>query len=251
MPIVDASARPRNHLLRSCCGESFSAFESRFTRVALTPGRTLYHGRMPIEMVHFIEDGLVVTTSANETDQGPVGAWIAGREGVVCGVPVALGVFTSPHKRVVISRGESLAIRRADFLDLLEEVPGLRAEVLAYVHRVLVETTQLCACNARHSVRQRLARVLLTAADRLGGEDLPMTHRLTAQMLGTRRASISDALGVFVGSGLVSLRRGAMTIVDRPALIAEACSCYGVIARLNDGREAAGAFAGVTEGAPA
>ena len=66
---------------------------------------------MPIEMVHFIEDGLVVTTSANESDQGPVGAWIAGREGVVCGVPVALGVFTSPHKRVVISRGESLAIR--------------------------------------------------------------------------------------------------------------------------------------------
>ena len=228
-----AGRQPRNLLLKSCWDGNFHEIEDRFARLTLTPGRTLYHGRLPIEMVHFIEEGLVATTSASDPDHEPVGAWILGREGVVCGIPVLLGVFTSPHKRVVLSKGHALSIRRADFIELLHETPQLRAEMLAHVHRVLAETTQLCACNARHSVEQRLARVLLTASDRLGGVDLPLTHRLLAQMLGTRRATISDALQPLVDARHLDMRRGAVTLLDRNALIERACACYAIIARLD------------------
>ena len=56
-----------------------------------------------------------------------------------------------------------------------------------------------------------------------------LTQDLLAQMLGVRRASITDAAAKLQQDGSIRYRRGAVTVVDRRALERAACDCYGII----------------------
>jgi CRP-like cAMP-binding protein len=80
-----------------------------------------------------------------------------------------------------------------------------------------------------HTIEQRLNRWLLTLADRLHGEELHVTHEHMADMVGVRRASITDALAALRAEGLIETGRVSVTIVDRGKMEAKACECYGII----------------------
>ena len=68
---------------------------------------------------------------------------------------------------------------------------------------------------ARFTTEQRLARWLLMAQDRVDDNEIPLTHEFLAMMLGTRRASVTDALQVLVGSGTIDRKRGRILVRDR------------------------------------
>ena len=63
--------------------------------------------------------------------------------------------------------------------------------------------------------------------DRVGSDSLPLTQDFMAQMLGTRRSSVTVAAGTLQKAGLISYIRGSVTILDRPGLEEAACDCYG------------------------
>jgi Mn-dependent DtxR family transcriptional regulator len=66
--------------------------------------------------------------------------------------------------------------------------------------------------------------------DRIGGKDqFPLTQEFLAQMLGVRRATVTEAAGRLVRAGLIGYSRGVMTITDRPGLEAVSCECYRII----------------------
>jgi CRP-like cAMP-binding protein len=88
------------------------------------------------------------------------------------------------------------------------------------------------ACNGLHSVVQRCCRWLLTTQDRLGSRELNITHEFLAQMLGVRRASVTDVLRPLQVEGLITARRGQVTILDAEGLAATACECYGLIRKV-------------------
>lgn len=48
-------------------------------------------------------------------------------------------------------------------------------------------------------------------------------------MLGTRRASVSQAAGVLQKAGMISYTRGTVTILNRSKLEKTACDCYQII----------------------
>jgi hypothetical protein len=52
---------------------------------------------------------------------------------------------------------------------------------------------------------------------------------LIASMLGVRREGITETAGNLQRAGLISYRRGHITIVDRVKLESCACECYGVV----------------------
>jgi CRP-like cAMP-binding protein len=87
------------------------------------------------------------------------------------------------------------------------------------------------ACNGLHSVEQRCCRWLLSAQDRIGTPELAITHDFLAQMLGVRRASISDVLRPLQDQGLIRAARGKVTILDAERLASSSCECYRVIRR--------------------
>ena len=92
-----------------------------------------------------------------------------------------------------------------------------------------MQATQIAACNRLHEVEERLARWLMMTADRVGTNSLALTQELLAQMLGTRRASVTLAAGILQKAGLIAYTRGSVDIVDRQKLEDVACECYGLM----------------------
>ena len=89
-----------------------------------------------------------------------------------------------------------------------------------------MQSTQLAACNRLHDVVERLARWLLMSQDRIGGTILPLTQEFLAQMLGTRRASVTVAAGVLQKAKMIEYSRGSVKILNRAKLEEVACDCY-------------------------
>ena len=85
---------------------------------------------------------------------------------------------------------------------------------------------QATACNAVHSVEQRLSRWLLLAHDRIGSDDFPLTQEFAAMMLGTSRPTVTVVAGTLRRAGLIKYHRGHVTITNRENLEAASCECY-------------------------
>lgn len=81
-------------------------------------------------------------------------------------------------------------------------------------------------CCQFHSLLQRLTNSLLMIRDRLRSDDLLLTHGMLSQLLGVRRAGISEAAGELQKRGLIRYCRGHILVLDRPGLAAIACGCY-------------------------
>ena len=91
---------------------------------------------------------------------------------------------------------------------------------------------QSTACNAVHTVEERLARWLLTAQDHLRTDAFPLTQEFAAIMLGVTRPTVSEVAATLQRAGLITYRRGLVTVVDRERLEAAACECYAITAAI-------------------
>jgi CRP-like cAMP-binding protein len=93
----------------------------------------------------------------------------------------------------------------------------------------LTQVSQSTACNRAHSVEQRLARWLLIVRDRVNRNEFPLTHEFLGQMLGVRRATVSETAAALQRVKLISYHRGVITIRNRPGLERAACECYRLV----------------------
>jgi CRP-like cAMP-binding protein len=91
---------------------------------------------------------------------------------------------------------------------------------------LLAQAQQSVACNASHSVEERLSRWLLRAHDLWQGATLPMTQELLARMLGVQRNAVSIVAHALQQAGVIRYSRGQIEITDLAALRKTACECY-------------------------
>ena len=169
----------------------------------------------PIRHIVFPLSGIVSLIAHEGEYQLEVG--IVGREGMT-GAPLVLGVDKSPQESFVQVAGEGVRISVAAFKRALAQRPTLRAPLLLYVHALLQQTAQTALANGRCTIEERLARWLLMVQDRVGGNDVPLTHEFLAIMLGVRRPGISVALQELERAGTIRNVRGLITIRDRHKL---------------------------------
>ena len=221
----------RNKLLQLIPNSELSALLTRSEEVQIQPRQVLHHWRLPMENVYFIERGLV-SVSARIEDDRFIEAWLIGSEGMI-GAPLVLAEEdqTPPHRRVVQVGGTALRISAREFLSVLPELPILRKVILRYVNVVLSQTSQSGACNSAHALKQRLARWLLLARNALDDNNLPLTHEVLGQLLGVRRASVTECLEVLEREGLILNSRGLVTVTNAQLLQQAACNCFGLIDR--------------------
>jgi CRP-like cAMP-binding protein len=150
---------------------------------------------------------------------------IIGREGM-SGLSVVLGSDERPANETFIqSAGTGQRIAAGELRDAIGASVSLHKVMLRYAHTFLVQTSQTALANGRSKIEERLARWLLMAADRVEGE-LVLTHEFLSIMLGVRRSGVTTALQELERTGLISHRRGFITILDRDGLEEQSNGTY-------------------------
>jgi CRP-like cAMP-binding protein len=138
-----------------------------------------------------------------------------------------LGDDRSPHATYMQAAGKGHCIPSTALRNATHASQSLRDSLLKYVQAFGVQTTHTAISNAQARLDIRLARWLLMAHDRIGGDVLPLTHEFLSIMLAVRRPGVTDALNVLRKQGLISYKRGEITVCDRKELERVAGESYG------------------------
>jgi CRP-like cAMP-binding protein len=227
----------RNRILAALPAEVLERLRPALEPVELELGLVVAEPNRPIEHVVFPEEGIVSIVGVL-ADGSAVETATVGREGMA-GLPVFLGAGSMAGQAFVQVPGHG---HRMPAAALREEVSGggVLFELLGrYTQALFTMLSQSSACNRKHPVEARCARWLLLTHDRVDGDAFLLTHLILSQMLGVRRASVSEAAARLQEAGLIEYGRGRLTILDREGLERAACECYAIIrsefARLVDG----------------
>lgn len=204
--------KDRTHILDRC-----ELVELTFPDVLAEPGDAMLH-------VYFPTDSFISLVSAVGTGDNLEVA-LAGNEGIY-GVPLALGVATSPVHALVQGSGAAWRMGAGAFRRELARSASLRSCINRYIYVLMSQLIHTAGCNRFHVVEQRVARWLLMTADRANSPTFRITHEFLAYMLGVRRVGITEAASALQRRGLIGYTRGVVTVVDRSGLENAACSCY-------------------------
>lgn len=181
----------------------------------------------PIRRLIFVEEGMAsMTTTFKDGSQVEVGMF--GFESVI-GISALMGTRRSLNRvyTQIAGSGFSSPINAAR-----EEFNrGGRFQMLAlrYVQAQLLQVTQSAGCNAKHEVEQRLARWLLTCADRCHTTTFKMSQKFLSDMLGSTRSTVTIVAKSLKDAGLINYTRGTIRIHDMDLLEKKSCECYRAI----------------------
>jgi CRP-like cAMP-binding protein len=217
---------PSNHLLASLRSADFDRLASTLDILPLKLKTVVHTAGAPVEHVYFPGGGFLSVLTVLE-DGSMVEVATIGREGVA-GLPAALdGGNPSPSETLVQAEMDTCyRMSRTDFRREMDQRGAFYELIAKYLHAYYGVVAQSTACNAVHSVEQRLARWLLMAHDRVGRNDFPLTQEFVAMMLGATRPTVTVVAGTLQKAGLITYHRGHVTIVDRERLESASCECY-------------------------
>lgn len=222
-----ATQRTGNHLLDRLPDEEWRIVEPLLEEVDLPLSMKLTKPDAPVEFVYFPARGAISTVASTSRGES-VEVYLAGREGF-SGMAALFNLPELAHGVVVQVGGRGYRMRAAAFRNSVQSMSGFRELIYRTIYLRMVLATQSVLCNRLHEVEQRLARWLLTLADRVESEQVQVTQEYMAEMLGARRSTVTVAAGILQDRGLISYSRGKVTILDRHRTIATACECYSIV----------------------
>jgi CRP-like cAMP-binding protein len=221
---TDTRPKTSNRILNALTRPEYDCLSPHLDPVNLSTGEVLYHPEQPITHVYFPNRGTVSLVSMFE-DGASVEVGMVGNEGMF-GVCVFLGSVSTPLEAIVQLPGDGMRMRADVLKSEFQKGGQLQDLLLRYTQVFITQIAQTAACNRVHVVEGRLAKWLLLCQDRANSKDLALTHEFIATMLGTRRTGITEAANQLRGAGLISYRRGRVTVTDREGLEAISCECY-------------------------
>ena len=219
--------RGENRLLQLLTKDDRERLAKLMTHITTKHGDLVFKPNKPIAHVDFPLYGVLSVVVEMEDGQvAEVGT--IGNEGN-SGLAVQLGADTSPNKAFYQIPGESKRMSAGDFREEISKNKRFERIMRLGAQGFVSQVAQSTACNRLHTVERRLCRWILMCHDRVGGPTIHLTQQFIAQMLGVRRASISEVAGSLQQADLIRYSRGRIEIVSRRALERAACECYGVV----------------------
>lgn len=149
---------------------------------------------------------------------------IVGWEGAVGGI-VSNGSIPAFATSQVRSAGRFLRVKTAALEQAKIDSIYLRHWFARYSDCLFAQLFQTAACNARHTIKQRVCKWLLAASDRTRSAELKMTQEDFAGLLGVGRSFVNRTLQGLRGEGLIEIRRGVIVVLDRRRLKRSSCGC--------------------------
>jgi CRP-like cAMP-binding protein len=219
-----------NRLLSTFAPADRQLVEAAATAVQLQRGDVLFDAGSEVPATHFPAAGTVIAILVSVFDGRTVEVATIGKEGAVGGI-VSCGRAPAFARAVVQIPGAALKVDLKVLEDAKAHSPHIRDLFCRYSDALLAQVMQSVACNAFHPLEARCCRWLLTAQDRAGGDDIPLTQEYLAEMLGVQRTTVSAVARALQEQGLIGYRRGTIRILDREAVEARSCECYGAVER--------------------
>ena len=230
---ISAQHTPRhNYLLAALPADDYERLLPHLEPVPLPLGWAVHGAGDRETYLYFLTAGIVSRYCVTHSGASKEYA-VTGREGVI-GVASFLGGESTPTRADVLSAGHAYRWG-ADLLKGEFEHDGpLPRLLLRYIKALITQVGQIAACNRHHSLEQRLCRWILSCLDRLPSNELVMTQKMIARMLGVRREGVTEAAGRLQEAGLIYYHRGRIAALDRRQLEAQTCECYAVVKRAYD-----------------
>ncbi len=217
----------QNHLIAALPAADFARVAPHLEPVSLPLGHFLYGPGDQLQHVYFPTTAIISLHYVTENGASAENASV-GNEGVV-GISLFMGGDTTPSSAVVPTAGQAYRMPRRLLKEEFERAGLLQRLLLRYTQALITQISQTGACNRHHSVEQQLCRWLLFTLDRVPSGELVITQELIARMLGVRREGVTEAAGKLQAAGCIRYRRGHIAVLDRSALEARTCECYGVV----------------------
>jgi CRP-like cAMP-binding protein len=218
----------QNRLLRALPPDEYARISLQLHAVSMKAKQVFHRQGEPIRDVYFPGGG---ACSLIKVMQDGTVAEIAtvGNEGML-GAGVFFGDDLSPGEALVqVSDGEAHTMPTDAFLQEMERRGDFSNRITRYSQAFTMQIMQTTVCNGLHSAEERCCRWLLMTHDRVRQREFGLTHEGLAVMLGVRRPTVTLIATKLQAAGLISYRRGYITIVDRPGLEKASCECYETV----------------------
>ena len=217
----------KNQLLNSLSAELQQALKPHLAYTALKQEAILHKPKETINAVYFpLSCLLSITITMSDGKTAETG--LIGNRGVL-GINAFIDQqATTQTEYVVQVAGDAMQLEATIAYKLFQECAELRKVILGYSQVFIAQISQTTACNRLHSLEQRLARWLLEAEDGLNTNHIPLTHKFVSEMLGVRRAGVTEAAQKLQKQGSIQYHHGNIQIVDRVLLESAACECFRV-----------------------
>ena len=241
----------QNHLLAAMLDAEFNRLAPHLELVPLLLGDVLVESGAVLRHVTFPTTAIISLHYLLENGGSSEMAGV-GNEGVL-GVSLFMGGMSTPSRAVVQTGGFGYRLRAAVLMEEFNRAGPVMRLLLRYTQALLTQMAQTAVCNRHHTVEQQLCRWLLLTLDRVPTHDLTMTQELIANMLGVRREGVTEAAGRLQQRGMISYRRGHISVLNRAGLETGACECYQVVKKefarlLSDVRQRTGTPLAVVSG---
>jgi CRP-like cAMP-binding protein len=217
----------QNHLLAALPPADFERLAPHLELVPMLLGDTLYEPGGQLQHAYFPTTAIVSLLYIMESGVSAEMAGV-GNEGVL-GISLFMGGETTPSSAVVQTAGHGYRLPGRVLKSEFHRGGPLQKLLLRYTQALVTQMFQTGACNRHHSIEQQLCRWLLLTLDRMPSNELVMTQELVANALGVRREGITEAAGNLQRAGIISYRRGHISVIKRAGLEAGSCECYAVV----------------------
>jgi CRP-like cAMP-binding protein len=133
------------------------------------------------------------------------------------------------YKAIVQVAGSGFALDVETARQVARDNEEFWSTIVQHEQLILAQAQQSAACNAVHNLEQRLARWLLRVRDATASDRFDLTQESIAEMLGVRRTSVSLVANALQKAGLISYRRGHISVDNLEGLRSRTCECYQAI----------------------
>lgn len=220
-------AHSPNRILAALPAKTFAAIEADLKVVKLAFGDVLAEPGGSVRRVYFPHSGVISLVVELDTGEAIETAMV-GRDGAF-NAASALDGKVSLNKGIVQLAGVASVMKVDQLRSLADEFKPFRSLLIRHEQVLFAQAQQSAACNASHSVENRMCRWLLRMRDLADTDDLTLTQEFMAQMLGVRRTSVSIVAKTLQEAGLIKYRRGRIRLLDIDGLREGSCECYAAV----------------------
>ena len=230
---MTAKPQPQqNHLLAALSPEVQGRLFPYLELVPLPLRSVMYESGRSMRHVYFPTDSIISLQYMMENGASTA-ILVVGNEGLM-GITLFMGGESTPSRSLVQSAGYAYRLPRKRVKEEFNRHGQLLVLMLRYTQALITQIAQTAVCNRHHSIDQQLCRWLLLSMDRLEGNRLTMTQEFISNMIGVRREGVTQSASRLQQLGVISYKRGLITVLDRPQLEALSCECYEVVRKETD-----------------